>query len=253
MRIIRVSVAFLALLGCSSSADSAQPDPGADAGGTPPAAQAPRPLGCAEIFDCIGLCKDDPCVNACFTSGSQEGQTDALSLAQCNADHMCKDSTCLQASCQMQVDTCLAQGRPKGTPLGGGAATGTVPMELVGSWQVTNYGETDRFVFKADGTGYFQLGLTTAASCAITEETFWKGTIVVDATTIVISATSVTNETHECGQVMMTTSPPATRTFSYTYDAPTDVLTAVDSDCAAQYPDSPASQDLYCKNVYARE
>lgn len=51
----------------------------------------------------------------------------------------------------------------------------------------------------------------------------------------------------------MTTSPPQTLRFTYTYDAGTDVFTAIDSNCAAKYPDSPSSQELYCKKVYARE
>ncbi len=50
-----------------------------------------------------------------------------------------------------------------------------------------------------------------------------------------------------------TTSPPQTLSFSYLYNAGLDALSTLDSACAAQYPDSPSSQALYCKEDYTRE
>ncbi len=130
---------------------------------------------------------------------------------------------------------------------------GSVPKELVGSWVHANFGEGERFSLNADGTGYYQVSLTEQGGCVITNETFWKGTVVVDDATVTVYGTTVTNEEHVCGSKKETTSPPQTLHFKYTYDAGADVFTAIDNDCAAKYADSPASQDLYCKNVYARE
>lgn len=237
--------------GCSSSTLSggARPDGGTD-GGDPA-----RPLTCAAIFNCTLPCNDEPCTDACLASGSAEGQNAALALAKCYTDNKCADATCLQTKCQASVDACLAQDAPpKGAPLeDGGAVQGNVPTELVGSFVHAAYGATERFKLNADGTGYYESGLTSLSSCAITESTTWAGTVVVDATTITIYATNVTNMKFQCGSKSQTTSPPETRRFRYTYDASKGVLTTIDEDCAAKYPDSPASQSLYCENACTRE
>jgi hypothetical protein len=134
-----------------------------------------------------------------------------------------------------------------------GAIAGHVPSELVGSWVRASYGATDRIRLNADGTGYYQTALTDTGPCSLTQNTIWDGTAVVDATRITIYATTVTNTRFECGKKTDTIGSPEVLQFSYVYDAGADVLSTIDQTCAAKYPDSPSSQSLYCKNVYARE
>lgn len=249
---LAIGAFFLHVAACSSTnAGQAAAGGGADGGSGAPVT---RPLSCAAIFDCAGSCTDDACSNACLAKGSSDAQTSATALAKCFNDHMCTDGACLTANCETEAETCLAQGKAMGTPLpAGGEMPGSVPKELVGSWAHANDGEDERFKLNADGTGYYQSAVTSTGGCAITNETNWDGTVVVDATTVTVYGTTVTNEEHVCGSKNVTTSPPQTLHFTYTYDAGTDVFTAIDSNCAAKYPDSPSSQELYCKNVYARE
>ena len=219
-RLGRFTLALLPLAGCTVASSPQSPDGGTGAGdvdgGVPPAdaAAATKPLSCVAIFDCANACNDDACGNACLARGSSEAQTDTLALAKCFSDHACTDAPCLQTNCQAEVDACLAQGQPMGTPLEeGGAVQGTVPASLVGSWVHTNYGETNRLRLDAAGTGYYQLGVTSVASCAITEETTWDGTVAVDATTITVYGTTVTNTSFTCGQKSQTMSAPQTLHF----------------------------------------
>jgi len=160
----------------------------------------------------------------------------------------------MKTNCQAEIDACLADGQPVGTALDPSAVTpGNVPASLVGSWVHAAYGATERFKFNADGTGYYQSGLTSTSTCAVTQDTVWDGTVNIEATTITVNATTVTNTRFECGQKSVTTDSPTTLHFSYLYNTAADTLSTLDSNCAAKYPDSPSSQALYCKNDFARE
>lgn len=244
MRSLRFVLALLPLWHCSTPTSAP-----ADAG----AGSAP-PLACAAIFDCADACADEPCTDVCLARGSSDAQQSALALARCYTDNACADATCLQTNCQGEIDTCFAQGQPTGTPLAGGSTTpGSVPAELAGSWVHAAWGQTERFTLEADGTGSYQSGITSTTTCALTQNTTWDGTVVVDATTITIYGTNVTYTRLQCGLKTTTTNPPQTMRFTYTYDAATDALSVIDNGCAASYPDSPSSQSLYCKNAYTRE
>lgn len=252
MHFPRFLVVAIFLTACSSAQKNGdQPDGGKD-GGT----SASVALNCAAILNCAAACadNDDACANACLANGSSDAQSTATALAQCYNDHACADAACLNTNCSNELDACFSQGKPTGTPLDPTSTTpGSVPANLVGSWAMANYGATNRFKFNADGTGYYQTSLTQGDSCLITENTTWDGTAVIDDTTITVYATTVTNTRDECGTRSQTSDPAKTLHFTYTYDASADALTVLDGDCAAQYPDSPSSAQLYCQNTLPRE
>ncbi|HEY8078506.1 MAG TPA: hypothetical protein VIF62_30460 [Labilithrix sp.] len=89
---------------------------------------------CAEIVQCTDPCSagDDACIDACIAKGAPSAQTAAKALKSCIETNGCADDTCLKAKCSAQVNACM-QAPAGATPPA--AASGSVPSDLVGTWQ----------------------------------------------------------------------------------------------------------------------
>jgi hypothetical protein len=218
----------------------------------------PSAISCLQILQCVGDCADGDtaCAEACVASGSPDAQTKAGALADCITAQSCTDATCIQTQCTTTLSDCVSSSTPtpEGKPLEGTAPQGSVPADLVGTWTHVNFGETDRLVLNADGTGSTFIGIAgDAGGCVTLDSTTEAGTVVVTDTLISIYATKVTNLHKDCSAPSVTTDgDPLLVQYAWALKDPTTLIT-VSVDCAAMYPDSPGSVSFYCRNELTKE
>ena len=75
---------------------------------------------CSEFMDCASMCADDACVSDCFSRTCPAGMTQYESLAMCietSCATECAETgdpelcnTCVYASCDVEVTSCLSSG-----------------------------------------------------------------------------------------------------------------------------------------------
>jgi hypothetical protein len=113
-------------------------------------------VSCSVIADCAGKCADgdNACIDACIAKGTPDAQAKAGALKKCIDANACADSACMQSKCSSEVNACAAQA-PSSS--GGAPATGSVPADLVGTWQDM----TTLYEIKADGTLHRATNVTT--------------------------------------------------------------------------------------------
>ncbi len=161
----------------------------------------------------------------------------------------------METKCKPSVDDCVASSAPKqgGAPLQGAAPAGSVPADLVGVWSRTAYGSTHTLTLNADCSGsFFKSIASDNAGCIQLNSTTATGNVVVAADKITVYGTDVVNVQKICSaNSTRTAGSPSTQEFGFMHpDAATLVI--VDAVCAKDYPDSPSSANLYCRDELTR-
>jgi hypothetical protein len=249
--------AFGILAGCTvqstttkASDTSPATDAGAQATADGGAPTATRPATCLQILQCIAACapNDDACVNNCANIAPPDAQTKVVALAQCLQQKSCQDATCAQAQCGTEFDACVSQSKPSGgTPLTGNAPAGSIPQSVVGTWTYAGWGETDSFVFRADGTASYSSATTgTTAGCSVTEAVTYDGPAVFADTSFTLYGTQVTALEFKCGVKTTAPQPNQTIVFDQTYDAATDTLHVVQQKGPNCPYDDLSNRSFYC-------
>ncbi len=62
---------------------------------------------CPDFFECAKGCESDGCYDRCFESLQAREQRELLALIQCNQDHGCDDSSCLERNCSREINACF--------------------------------------------------------------------------------------------------------------------------------------------------
>jgi hypothetical protein len=62
---------------------------------------------CPDFFECASDCESDACYERCFESLRAREQQELLALIQCNSDHGCDDSSCLERNCGRELNACV--------------------------------------------------------------------------------------------------------------------------------------------------
>ncbi len=221
---------------------------------------------CLQIFSCMFDCAsgDEPCLEACYEAGSEQGKSTLLTFAKCVEDEQCNDADCIQSRCGAQLSACVGESKPQstGTPLQGSAPPGSVPADLAGAWVGARNGITQRLTLNADGTGSWETSIATKHyACLSSVSTVKTGSMLVAEKTITVYATSVVEYFRECvPPVQVTNYPPQTEVllWSRANNDPNTIL-LIDAACAAQYPGWETCEyagcpvGLYCTGRLTRE
>ncbi len=84
---------------------------------------------CMDLYDCIAVCADQECVDACYVAGSEIARENYNALNQCSLSN-CNPAPdgmefleCLQTYCELELDTCVDLAPPC-TITGGDCAPG---------------------------------------------------------------------------------------------------------------------------------
>ena len=232
-------------VGCTTTSTT----PASDAGAGKSAA-----LTCAEIFACAASCPDDPCAEACLTSGSAAGKTAANAVVVCYQTNACGDAgadpSCLKAKCTAELQACTTQQAapdPTATP----PAAGVVPASLVAEWDYF-YSPTDhldKFTFAASGGAKrYQTTSSTFGGCANSAINDATGTVVFTDTKMTYYQTGGTDLWSTCGGAG-TPNPTPKGAYEYLWSLDGTgrlVLTSLDSSCTGT-PSSSSCTKAYDK------
>jgi hypothetical protein len=196
---------------------------------------------------------EDACVDACDARATTEAHAQVLGLTMCFEDAECTDETCFEEECAAPFDTCIASSSPEiqGSPFQGGAPPGSIPAELVGTWEGVWDGNTEKLVLNGDGSGSLEFSRTWQQSaCQSFSILTWSGNIVVDESYITIYATDVVRSVRQCSPPTVDTPEPAVieRLQWHRPENPAELNTIfiIDSACAAQYPGTESCKTLGC-------
>jgi len=209
----------LLLGGCTAASNNAGTSSGAATQGN-----AAPGVSCKEILDCVGACanNDDACVDACIAKGSPDAQAKATELKSCIAKNACNDNTCLQAKCSRELTTCAQD-----TGSAPAAAKGSVPSDLVGSWDHNG----TLIAFRADGAVHRQEAPYNGCS-----QGYEDGVAVASGTSLTLSFTS--GAILICGNPSGEAYKPVEEHYTYVIEAhpdgangPYTVLTLTNTDC----------------------
>jgi hypothetical protein len=83
---------------------------GTDTGGTDTGATTGGfgDANCGLLMDCISMCQDQPCVDACLAEATPEAQGEADDLLQCVVDNGCgNDMQCVLDNCGTEYEECF--------------------------------------------------------------------------------------------------------------------------------------------------
>jgi len=199
------------------------PDDGEGGSGTGTPTEAVGSLSCLQIVDCSTECAetDDPCFDACWTAGSDDGQATLNAFLECVVAEACEDATCYETQCADSLSGCVNSSTPDpgGRPLEGTEPPpGDVPADLVGKWSRTAWGDTHTITLNADGTGSYFFGVANdSAYCAVRLTNTYTGTAVVSADMIAIHATDVVHFQKTCEDPVpdVTNGDPTVKEFTW--------------------------------------
>lgn len=215
-----IAMCALLLGGCTAASNAGSPN-GAGAQGNGGAASG---VSCKEILDCVGTCadNDDACVDACIAKGTPDAQAKANQLKSCIAKNACSDSTCLQSKCSAELTTCAQDTGSSAAP-----AKGSVPSDLVGSWDHNG----TLIAFRADGAVHRQEAPYNGCS-----QGYEDGVAVASGSSLTLSFT--TGAILICGNPSGKPYTPVEEHYTYAIEAhpdgvngPYTVLTLTNTDC----------------------
>ena len=165
---------------------------------------------------------DQGCPDGCYATGSEAGQNQLLALLTCMDDAACVDVTCVETSCDPELNTCLGDSTTaSGTPNpSGDVPEGDIPSELVGHWTSPGASDVTEFTFNADGTAtysaYKESGIGTCSMSVLSQWNTGSATVQGDLLTVTLAdgTTSVAWDA-QCGTGY--TNPAGGKIFEFSY------------------------------------
>lgn len=182
---------------------------------------------CPEIVGCVVECDeaDDACQQACYDAGSRSGQALVDELVACLDAARCgDDESCTREKCGSSIEACVADAatREQGTPTEDPAPTGSIPPELVGSWETIGVSSGLHFEFAADAStihlAIFKVGM---ASCSSEISVASDGVSTVSGATLSYHRATGTQKSKSCGGDE-TSKELEPMVLSYTYELAKD-------------------------------
>jgi hypothetical protein len=179
---------------------------------------------CMDVLTCIGDCPDadQGCPDGCYATGSEAGQNQLLALLTCMDDAACVDVTCIESSCDPELNTCLGDSTTaSGTPNpSGDVPDGDIPSELVGHWTSPGSSEVTEFTFNADGTAtysaYKESGIGTCSMSVVSQWNTGSATVQGDLLTVTL-ADGTTSVAWDGGCGTGYTNPTGGKIFEFSY------------------------------------